>query len=80
MFKKNLYLTVCMFAFIASAIAMNDFDTFVRDHCGSACLGEKDDCQQCYNEAIDMSDSENPVSPEIPLDLRYDRGKLQWVF
>ena len=80
MLQKSLYLIVCLLILKGPVRAAEDFDAFIRDHCGSACNGEKDECTQCYNEAIDMNDQANPVSPEIPFDLNYNQGRLKLVF
>ncbi len=80
MLKNNLYIGICLVIFCGPVNALNDIDTFVRDHCASACNGEGPECQDCYNEAVDLHDQQNPVSPELNFDIVNNNGKLKLIF
>ncbi len=81
MLKRNLYLGFCLVIFCGPVNALNDIDHYVMSHCMSACNGESPDCQDCYNEAIDLHDQQNPVSPEYNFDvIRNHNGKLELTF
>ncbi|MBX9620415.1 MAG: hypothetical protein K2X28_00020 [Alphaproteobacteria bacterium] len=60
--------------------SLGDIDNYILNHCGSACNGESPDCRDCYNEAVDLFDQENPDSPEVDFDLHYNNGKLDLTF
>ncbi|MBS0272163.1 MAG: hypothetical protein JSR85_05900 [Proteobacteria bacterium] len=80
MFKRILALTIFSFVFSGHLNALDHIDTFIRDHCGEACNGESPDCRDCYNEAVDLFDQSNPVSPEINFDVDDNHGKLELEF
>lgn len=80
---------VCLFT--GSAVNSRDMDEplgdrdkrleeYILNHCGEACNGEGPNCQECYSRAVDLSDQENPDSPEVDFDLDYDSGKLDLTF
>jgi len=80
MLQKNILCAVFLLALGGSANALNSIDTFIRDHCGDVCNGESPDCKTCYNEAVDLYDQKNPVSPEVNWDLQLKNGKLELKF
>ncbi len=80
MLKNSFYLGVCLAILCGPVNALNDIDSFIRDHCASDCNGESPNCQDCYNEAVDLHDQKHPVSPEVPFDILNNNGKLKLVF
>lgn len=69
---------VCLFT-SSTVNALGDIDNYILNHCGSACNGESPNCQDCYNEAVDLFERENDSS-EMDADLNYDNGKLEITF
>jgi len=54
MFRKTLLLIAIFLVSEENVKALNRIDTFIRDHCVSACNGESDNCRPCYNEAVEL--------------------------
>lgn len=81
MLKNSFYLGVCLVILCGPVSAFNDIDKFIRDHCASDCNGESPNCQDCYNEAVDLHDNGyngGPVSPEVNFGLK--NGKIEFSF
>ncbi len=60
MFQKLLLTMTFFIIFGDQAKALSSLDHHVMTHCGLACNGESDDCEECYNEAVDMYDQSQP--------------------
>ncbi len=80
MIQRGILLAAIFLIFESGANCMKDIDNFIRDHCGTVCNGESDDCRVCYNEGVDLFDQGSPDSPEIKWDLHYNRGQLELEF
>ncbi|MBY0500991.1 MAG: hypothetical protein K2P93_03205 [Alphaproteobacteria bacterium] len=80
MLQKVFIVLTLLIVFCGSVCAMPPIDEHILTRCGLVCNGENDDCETCYNEAVDLYDQSDPTSPHASGGFHDNDGRFEFEF
>lgn len=80
MLQKVLSVLAFLMIFYGSSRAMDPIDQHILTRCGLVCNGENDDCETCYNEAVDLYDQSDPTTPPSSGGFHDNNGRFEFEF
>jgi hypothetical protein len=80
MLQKVLLVLTLLTNLCGSGYAMSPIDEHILTRCGLVCNGENDDCETCYNEAVDLYDQSDPTTPPTSGGFHDNDGRFEFEF